>query len=128
MSIAARAHHMSFPVADLERSRHFYEVVLGLKPIARPDLGFPGAWYQAGSGEVHLLQVPADMDVGTPPHSLNPLGRHAAFAVSDYDSALAHLQAHGLEVLGFGRDHGQMWVKDPDGHVIELIVPRPAAV
>ncbi len=115
---------MSFPVADLERSRRFYEDVLGLVPIARPNLGFPGAWYQAGAGEVHLLQVPSDMDVGTPPGALNPLGRHAAFAVDDYDAAVAHLETFGLEILGTGRDNGQLWVKDPDGHVIELIVPK----
>lgn len=124
MSIQVRAHHMSFPVTNLERSRSFYEGVLGLKTIPRPDFGFPGVWYQAGACEVHLLQVPPDFDAGTPPQTLNPIGRHAAFAVGDYDATLVHLQSHGLAVLETTREQGQMWVKDPDGHIIELIVAR----
>lgn len=126
MAIEVRAHHMSFPVADLARARLFYEGVLGLRPIARPDFGIPGVWYQAGSCQVHLIQVPADFDAGTPPVSLNPAGRHAAFAVADYDAALEHLRHHQLTVLETSREQGQMWVKDPDGHVIELIVAPPA--
>ena len=31
MAISVRAHHMSFPVRELERSRSFYEQVLGLE-------------------------------------------------------------------------------------------------
>ncbi len=118
------AHHMSFPVRDLQRSREFYEGVLGLRQKPRPDFGFPGVWYQAGPCEVHLIQAPEGVDVGAPPESLNPMGRHAAFGIADYESALAHLRERGLEVLETSRESGQMWVKDPDGHVIELIVDR----
>ena len=122
MSIRARAHHTSFPVADLEASRAFYEGVLGLEPIARPDLGFPGAWYRAGTCEVHLLQTPEGMDLGSPPPTTNPMAQHVAFGVEDYAATLAHLQANGLEVFETSPEQGQMWVRDPDGHVIELIV------
>lgn len=121
-----RAHHMSFPVSDLERSREFYEGVLGLRQIPRPDFGIAGIWYQAGSCQVHLIEVPPGFDAGTPPTALNPAGRHAAFAIEDYDSALAHMKAHGLAVLETNREQGQMWVKDPDGHIIELIVASEA--
>ena len=124
MSIQVRAHHMSFPVADLERSRAFYEGVLGLTQIPRPDFGIPGVWYRAGACEVHLIQVPPDFDSGTPPTTLNPAGRHSAFAIDDYQTALDHLHQHGLEVLETSPALGQMWVKDPDGHVIELIQSR----
>lgn len=115
---------MSFPVADLERSRAFYEGVLGLQAIPRPDLGFPGAWYQAGPCEVHLLQVPPDFDAGTPPAGLNPAARHAAFAVRDYEATLEHFRANGLTVFDTSPEQGQMWIKDPDGHVLEFIVVR----
>lgn len=123
MSLSLRAHHISFPVRDLARARRFYEGVLGLAPIPRPDLGtLRGIWYRAGPCEVHLIEVPAGVDVGPPPPTLNPLARHAAFAVDDYDTTLAALRRHGLEVLE-SRDAGQMWLRDPDGNVIELIVP-----
>lgn len=122
--IARRVDHVSFAVRDLARSLAFYRDVLGLQPVPRPDLGIPGAWLGAGEAQVHLIEVPAEFDAGAPPPALNPMAGHAAFGIEDYDAALAALQAKGLEVLAFGRDAGQMWVKDPDGHIIELISAR----
>jgi catechol 2,3-dioxygenase-like lactoylglutathione lyase family enzyme len=124
MTIKLRSHHSSFPVRDLERSRRFYEDVLGLEPKPRPDFGFPGVWYQAGHGEVHLIQTIPGVDVGDPPPGLNPMARHEAFAVDDYGETLLHLEALGLEVLSTSPEQGQMWIRDPDGHIIELIVAR----
>ena len=125
MAIRIAAHHMSFPISDLDRSRQFYEGVLGLQSIPRPDMGtLRGIWYAAGSCEVHLIETPAGADVGSPPPSLNPMARHSAFSTADYDETLAHLQSHDLEVVE-SRRGGQMWVCDPDGHIIELIVSGP---
>ena len=124
MSIAVTAHHMSFPVKDFERARGFYEGVLGLQPIPRPDFPVAGGWYQAGACQVHLIETPPGLDVAAPPPALNPADRHAAFAVADYERTLAHLKSHGLEVLETNIEMGQMWVRDPDGHIIELIVPQ----
>jgi glyoxylase I family protein len=122
--IARRMDHVSFAVRDLERSLRFYRDVLGLSLAPRPDLGIPGAWLQVGDAQVHLIEVPADFDAGTPPPALNPIAGHAAFGIDDYAGALERLRAHGLEVLAIGEAAGQMWVKDPDGHVIELIAVR----
>lgn len=123
MGIQVSAHHMSFPVRNLECSRRFYEGVLGLQSIPRPDMGtLQGIWYAAGHCEVHLIETPSGADVGSAPPALNPLARHAAFTVADYDETLAHLRSHDLEVLESSAA-GQMWVRDPDGHIIELIVP-----
>ena len=122
--IARRLHHASFPVTDLERAREFYEGVLELEPIARPDLGFEGAWYRAGDCEIHLLVPPTGMDVGQPPKSLNPMALHTAFTIDDYGSVAARLCAAGVELLELGEEAGQMWVRDPDGNVIELIAAR----
>jgi catechol 2,3-dioxygenase-like lactoylglutathione lyase family enzyme len=124
MALRVRAHHTSFAVKDLERSRFFYEQVLGLEPKPRPDLGIPGVWYQAGACEVHLIEMLPGLDVGAAPPALNPLARHEAFGIRDYDEALAELRAHGLEVLETNREQGQMWTRDPDGNIIELIVAR----
>ena len=65
--LARRVHHVSFAVRDLARAREFYEGILGLRSIARPDLGLPGVWYAAGEGEIHLIQAPAGASVGAPP-------------------------------------------------------------
>jgi glyoxylase I family protein len=125
--IAKHVHHISFAVSDLERSRAFYENVLGLETIERPDFGLAGVWYRAGQAEVHLIQKPEGVDTGQPPDKLSPIANHQAFAIEDYDAALEKLQSHGLEVLEIGANRGQMWVADPDGNVIELIAPpKPA--
>jgi glyoxylase I family protein len=122
--IAGRVDHVSFPVRDLARALAFWRDVLGLEPMPRPDLGFPGAWLRAGDAQVHLIEVPADFQGGTPPPHLNPLAGHTAFAIDDYDAVLATIQRHGLEVLALGPEAGQLWIRDPDGHVIELIATR----
>lgn len=121
LGIRVSAHHISFPVSELERSRRFYEGVLGLQSIPRPDMGaLRGIWYDAGGCEVHLIETPKGVDVGKAPPALNPLARHAAFAIANYDETLQHLKARDLEVVE-SRAAGQMWICDPDGHIIELI-------
>ncbi|MEE9433758.1 MAG: VOC family protein [Sphingorhabdus sp.] len=119
-----KAHHMSFPVKDLDKSQAFYRDILGLEQIPRPDIfPVPGLWFQAGACEVHLIQVEEGFDVGEPPKTTNPIARHAAFAIDDYDETLAFLKDTGLTVFETNADVGQMWIADPDGHVIELIKP-----
>ena len=118
-----RAHHVSFTVADLERARGFYEKLLGLAPIERPDFGFPGAWYQAGDVQVHLIERPADPDADAAPGP-NPLENHVAFEIDDYAAVHADLLARGLPVAGLGPEMGQMFLRDPDRNVIELIDPK----
>lgn len=121
--IVKRAHHVSFGVSDLERSRAFYGELLGLEEIERPDFGLPGAWYQAGEAQVHLIAQPEGFAGGQPPPALNPIADHAAFEIDDYEKVLAELEARGVEVLPTSPAVGQMWIRDPDGHIIELIQP-----
>lgn len=123
-TIARGMSHVSFPVRDLERSLGFYRDVLGFAPIPRPDLGVSGAWLQAGDAQVHLIQRFEGMSIGEPPPSINPAAQHVAFTIADYDGALTALRARGLDVLETNAELGQMWVQDPDGHVIELNATR----
>ena len=113
--IVKSVHHISFAVRDLAKSLEFYQGLLGLEPIERPNLGIAGAWLAAGNGQVHLIQ--------TPP-GLSPLANHDAFAIEDYAATLASLKARGLEVLETSPEQGQLWIRDPDGNVIELIDAR----
>lgn len=121
-----RGHHVSFAVRDLAASRRFYGELLGFGEIPRPELGVPGTWYQVGDTEVHLIQTPAGVETGAPPPTLSPLANHAAFQIDDYEAAVSALRARGLEVLETSGAMGQLWVRDPDGNVIELIKPRGA--
>ena len=110
--------HVGIHVDDVTASESFYRDVLGLEPIHRPDLGFPGAWLRIGEAqELHLIgknSVP-----GSPPRE-----RHFAVAVDDADEWAERLAAHGIECDGpRPRPDGafQVFLRDPDGHVIELL-------
>ena len=128
MTRAKRVHHVGIRVSDVDRATDFYEGVLGLEQIDRPDFGFPGVWFQLGDVQVHLLgDLAADHSPDRGPSDsrkeFSPLGRHFAFEVDDYEKTLAALQERDIEVLGLGAESGQMFVQDPDGNVVELIVP-----
>ena len=121
--LVSGVNHISFAVRDLERSRAFYEGVLGLETIPRPDFGIPGAWYQAGDVQLHLIVPPDGVEVDAPPEKLTPLAGHLAFQVESYNDVCSALEAEGIAVLPTHEKVGQLFVQDPDGHVIELIVP-----
>lgn len=120
--IGTRIQHVSFPVSDLERARAFYEGVLGLEPVPRPEMGLGGMWYDAGAdAQIHIIVTPEGAEVGSPPARLTPLGNHTAFQVDDYETTLAALEEKGVEILETSPEVGQLWIADPDGNVFELI-------
>jgi len=112
-------HHAGFLVTDIERAAAFYEGVLGLRTLPRPDLGFPGRWYDLGHGhQLHLMSV-GDM----PGHSDPPRhDRHIALNVSDLRATEEQLRKMGIAVsYGNGRTgNPQLFIRDPDGNAIEL--------
>ncbi len=121
MGFEVSGHHMSFPVSDLGRSRAFYEGVLGLEQIPRPDFGpVRGVWYQAGPVQVHLILHEGMDPVST--GAIEPGSRHAAFAVADYETARRRLEELGVAHRASAVT-GQIFCHDPDGHTIELIQP-----
>ncbi|MPY95256.1 MAG: lactoylglutathione lyase [Acidimicrobiia bacterium] len=116
-------HHISLNVADAAATERFYVDVLGLKPLDRPDFGFPGAWLACQDGrQVHLIQVD---------DWVAPKGQHFAFAVEDIEGVRGELAAKGIKVSdtsvvpGAGR---QCFFKDPAGNLVELNQPAGAGV
>lgn len=113
--------HASLLVADLERSRAFYEGVLGLTPSpARPDLGFPGVWYDIGAAQIHILALPnPDPVSGRPAHGGRD--RHTALGVADWDGLRQALDAAGVAYSLSKSGRRALFVRDPDGNALELL-------
>jgi glyoxylase I family protein len=105
--------HASLRIRDLDRSRQFYEAVLGLTVAPRPDLGVAGIWYALGDGQLHLIQRDPTLS-----GAIDPTDAHVAIRVDDLDAMRRQLKAAGIEMLDFGG--GQLWVRDPDGNTVEL--------
>jgi catechol 2,3-dioxygenase-like lactoylglutathione lyase family enzyme len=128
MTLEIRAlHHTALCVTDLEASKRFYEEVLGLRPVARPEFPFGGAWYELGDGrQLHLIVHEHPLTLrGT--RAIDLRDSHVAFRIADYEAALRHLRAHGVECLERPDNvtpWHQLYVTDPDGHIIELNVER----
>ena len=119
--IPRRAHHVSFAVDDLERSKRFYEVVLELEPLPRPDFGIAGAWYRAGNVQLHLIARPEGGLPSPAAPAFSPIANHTAFGIDDYPETLSLLRERGVEVLETRPGVGpQMFIRDPDGNMIEL--------
>jgi glyoxylase I family protein len=111
-----RLDHASVRITDLARAKEFYEGLLGLATATRPDLGFPGAWYDVKGAQVHLIAHPGSFD------DIDPTGPHLALEVEDLDAVKRLLDERGIRYLHFGGP--QLWLRDPDGNVIELCTPR----
>lgn len=115
--------HIAIHVADLDASCRFYRDVLGLATMPRPGFNFPGAWFRLGvDQELHLIAK--DAVAAAPPQE-----RHYALMVADMSAAEAHLRSCGIEFRGpKPRPDGalQIFLRDPDGHVIELCTPPTA--
>ncbi len=115
--------HVALHVADVERSRQFYQQMLRLQSLPRPAFDFPGAWFRLGEDqELHLIG-----DRHQTVHSHNR-GNHFALMVDDMDAWEQHLETHQANyVPRKPRPDGaeQIFLIDPDGHYIELCTPVP---
>jgi catechol 2,3-dioxygenase-like lactoylglutathione lyase family enzyme len=115
--------HVALHVKDLDASRAFYRDVLQFEALPRPAFDFPGAWFRIGMGhELHLIG-----ERGQPVTS-HRQGNHFAMETDDLDAWENHFKK-----IGFTRSlrksrpdgAGQIFIEDPDGHVIELTCKAP---
>src|SRR5262245_54543808 len=122
--------HVTLVVKDLEESRRFYMDVLGMREVRRPAFSFAGMWFQAGSTQIHLiLEYSGSGPAGNllAEHLRSSRTQHVAFAVEDAEAVVPLLKAQKVPILSDvkPRPDGylQVFVTDPDGHVIELCSP-----
>jgi glyoxylase I family protein len=110
--------HTSLDVSDLEQSIQFFSEVLGLS-LADRNLNFPGAWYQIGPYQLHLIVCPPVVQDVKNPDKWGR-NRHIAFSVESVEAARQQLdrQNYPYQMSSSGRP--ALFVQDPDGHVVEL--------
>jgi catechol 2,3-dioxygenase-like lactoylglutathione lyase family enzyme len=138
-----RLTHLGLCVSDLERSLRFYRDVLGFsEDSSRPPLAMRGepaatllglpevdlrAVYLARDGFcLELLAYPAPGAVrGDAPRPMNRVGlTHLSFEVDAIDPVLERVRAAGGAVLEATRIPPAVFVTDPDGTRIELVLRR----
>ena len=110
--------HTAILVSDLERAVEFYGNVLGLSEYGDRTAKFPGIWYQAGEYQIHLI-VNADFVANTH-HQKWGRNPHLAFTVDNLESAKTRLQTYGYPIQMSASGRAALFVKDPDGNIIEL--------
>jgi glyoxylase I family protein len=108
--------HTAILVTDLGKAEHFYGTVLGLTKVER-SLKFPGAWYQIGNYQIHLIAAPS-----TPEAKNEKWGRnaHIAFSVADLDIAKQQLIDNDFPIQPSASGRLAVFTKDPDGNIVEL--------
>ncbi|MFE4105591.1 VOC family protein [Almyronema epifaneia] len=110
--------HVAVLVSDLAKAEAFYGDLLGLPQVER-SLNFSGTWYQVGEVQIHLILAE------TPPSTLvNPQkwGRnpHLVLAIADLQTAQSALNAAGLPYQLSASGRAALFVRDPDGNIVEL--------
>lgn len=125
MSLRSHVHglsHIGIRVHDLARSRAFYE-----------QLGFVFAWGPAGPEPVAAMQHPAGLELNfilnapspSEPNILMDIPAkhagitHMALKIDDVAAVEAALKDAGIRITG-KRGSVALFVRDPDGNVIEL--------
>jgi catechol 2,3-dioxygenase-like lactoylglutathione lyase family enzyme len=116
--------HVALQVSDVERSVRFFRDVLGLEPMPRPAFGFAGAWFRIGPAdprgagqELHLIEGRDERVFSS------SRGNHFAMLVESMADAERRLRELGVEFTGpKDRPDGaaQIFLRDPDGNVVEL--------
>jgi catechol 2,3-dioxygenase-like lactoylglutathione lyase family enzyme len=113
-----RVQHISVNChGNLDETRTFYADLFELPEISRPNIpGIDGSWLGLGDVQLHLVDA-KESGAAAP----DPVAPHWCMWVADIDAARAELESSGIEYReGAQGDVVQIWIRDPNGQVVEL--------
>jgi catechol 2,3-dioxygenase-like lactoylglutathione lyase family enzyme len=147
----ASFHHTGLTVSSLERALAFWGDALGAEVVMRQDR--QGGYFETIVGEhgvdvrtamvaiggeghrIELFEYRSPRAGSVAPRSADVGFSHICLACDDLDAVLARLLAAGGVAVsdpvavdsGVNAGGRAVYVRDPDGHTIELFTPPPAA-
>lgn len=124
--------HIVLRVADLPRMLAFYEGVLGCT-VDKVQAKIGLTQLRAGRSLIDLITLDGELGKlgGAGPGSEGRNLDHFALAIVPFDEAAlrAHLEHHRVEITDSGQRYGaegdgpSIYVKDPEGNIVELKGP-----
>lgn len=117
--------HAGLLVSDLARAKVFYESVVGLQLSPnRPELPYPGEWYDLGSGQqLHLMGLPnPDAASVRPEHG--GCDHHIALGVKNMEALKARIDAAGVRYSVSKSGRAALFCRDPDANTLEFVEVR----
>ncbi|BBP43517.1 VOC family protein [Thiosulfativibrio zosterae] len=112
--------HVSIIVKDAEKSLKFYQDLLGLKLLDRPNLGFPGYWLDLLAGQsLHIMELSnPNENTLRPEHG----GRdyHFALRVDSIDEYIEVLENQKAIFTKSKSGRKALFIKDLDNNAFEL--------
>jgi catechol 2,3-dioxygenase-like lactoylglutathione lyase family enzyme len=119
--------HLAIKTASLEATRGFWTRVIGLREIARPDFGYPGAWFACsqpgGQAIIHIYAGGPALGADAVAPSGTSAIDHVSLSCSGFHAYRARFAAAGLswkEFLVPGTTLWQLFVYDPSSVQLEL--------
>lgn len=107
---------LAAPIGSEEKARSFYQDILSLQEVEKPEAlkKNGGVWFS--NGEVHI-------HIGIEEPFVPAKKAHPAFEVTDVEEFASHLQAMGVEIQKDDRLPGakRFYVYDPFGNRLEFL-------
>jgi lactoylglutathione lyase len=116
--------HLAIHVVDLQKSKSFYEKIVGLDTIPNPFRDDKHVWFAIGEGaELHII-------AGAKTITAHPQDNHLCFRVPSVDTFTKKLSGAGISYVNARGNKNEITIRpdgvkqiyftDPDGYWIEI--------